>query len=88
MSNLAILADSKTQNAFLFHAKFRHDCPLKVKLASTQWNLVNEKRTWRDSAPIDMFLSAVSVLVVVQLSSEVPEGLMNNPVLYRGIAFY
>jgi hypothetical protein len=27
-----------------------------------------------------MFLSAVSVLVVVQLSSEVPEGLMNNPV--------
>jgi hypothetical protein len=27
-----------------------------------------------------MFLSAVSVLVVVQLSSEVPEGLTNNPV--------
>jgi len=27
-----------------------------------------------------MFLSAVSVLVVVQLSSEVPEGLMNYPV--------
>jgi hypothetical protein len=54
-----------------------------VKLASTQWNLVN-KKTWRDSAPIDMFLSAVSVLVVVQLSSEVPEGLMNNPVyIYR-----
>jgi hypothetical protein len=50
-----------------------------VKLASTQWNLVN-KKTWRDSAPIDMFLSAVSVLVVVQLSSEVLEGLMNNPV--------
>jgi hypothetical protein len=39
-----------------------------------------EKKTWRDSAPIDMFLSAVSVLVVVQLSSEVPEGLRNNPV--------
>jgi hypothetical protein len=33
------------------------------------------------SAPIDMFLSAVSVLVVVQLSSGVSEGLMNNPVL-------
>jgi hypothetical protein len=57
---------------------FRHDCPLTVKLASTQWNLV--KKTWKDSAPIDMFLSAVPVLVVVQLSSEVPEGLMNNPV--------
>jgi len=27
-----------------------------------------------------MFLSAVSVLVVAQSSSEVPEGLMNNPV--------
>jgi hypothetical protein len=40
-----------------------------------------EKKTWRDSAPIDMFLSAVSVLVIVQLSSEVPEGLMNNPVV-------
>ena len=28
-----------------------------------------------------MILSAVSVLVVAQLSSEIPEGLMNNPVL-------
>jgi hypothetical protein len=27
-----------------------------------------------------MLLSAVSVLVVAQLSSEIPEGLMNNPV--------
>ena len=27
-----------------------------------------------------MFLSAVSVLVVAQSSSEFPEGLMNNPV--------
>jgi len=34
----------------------------------------------RDSLPVDMLLSAVSVLVVVQSSSEVPEGLMNNPV--------
>ena len=34
----------------------------------------------RDSLPIDMFLSAVSVLVVAQSSSEVPEGLTNNPV--------
>ena len=29
-----------------------------------------------------MLLSAVSVLVVAQLSSEFPEGLTNNPVLY------
>jgi len=35
----------------------------------------------RDSLAIDMLLSAVSFLVVAQSSSEVPEGLMNNPVL-------
>ena len=29
-----------------------------------------------------MLLSAVSVLVVAQSSSEIPEGLMNNPVQY------
>ena len=29
-----------------------------------------------------MILSAVYVLVVAQSSSEVPEGLMNNPVFY------
>jgi len=34
----------------------------------------------RDSLPIDMLLSVVSVLVVAQSGSEVPEGLMNNPV--------
>jgi len=39
-----------------------------------------ERETWRDSLPIDMLLSAVSVLVVGQPSSEVPEGLMNYPV--------
>ena len=30
-----------------------------------------------------MLLSAVSVLVVAQSSSEIPEGLMNNLVLYK-----
>ena len=30
-----------------------------------------------------MLLSAVSVLVVAQSSSEIPEGLMNNPVQQR-----
>jgi len=46
MSNLAVLADSKTQNASLFpvHAMFRHDCPRTVKLASTQCNLANKKK--------------------------------------------
>ena len=37
------------------------------------------KRTRRGSLPIDMLLSAVSLLVVAQSSSEIPEGLMNNP---------
>ena len=38
------------------------------------------KKPWRDSLPIDMLLSAMSVLVVAQSSSEIPERLMNNPV--------
>ena len=42
-----------------------------------------QKKTWRVSLPIDMLLSAVSVLVVAKSSSEIPEGLMNNPV-FRG----
>ena len=29
-----------------------------------------------------MLLSAVSVLVIAQSSSEIPEGLMNNPVVF------
>ena len=41
------------------------------------------KKTWRDSLPIDMLLSVVSVLVVAQSSSKIPEGLMNNPVHIR-----
>jgi len=36
----------------------------------------------RDFPPIDMLLSALSFLVVAQSSSEVPEGLMNNPVYF------
>ena len=61
-------------------AIFRHDYPLAVEPASTPRPQVQIK-TWRDSLPIDMVLSAVSVLVVAQSSSEIPEGLMNNPVL-------
>jgi hypothetical protein len=38
------------------------------------------QKTQRDSLPIHMLLSDVSVLVVVQLISEVPEGLMNYSV--------
>ena len=34
-----------------------------------------------------MLLSAVSVLVVAQSSSEIPEGLMNNPALCSSTCF-
>ena len=76
----SVLANSKTQNTFLFavNAIFRHDYPLAVEPGSMPRPLV-QRKTWRDSLPIDMLLSAVSVLVVAQSSSEIPEGLMNNP---------
>ena len=78
----SVLANSKTQNAFLFtvNAIFRHDYPLAVEPGGTPRPLV-QKKTWRDSLPIDMLISAVSVLVAAYSSSEIPEGLMNNPVL-------
>jgi hypothetical protein len=63
------------------HAIFRHDYPLAAEPASTSRPLV-QKRTWRDSLPIDMLISAVSVFVVAQSNSEIPEGLMKNPVYY------
>jgi hypothetical protein len=56
--------------------------PLAVKPASTPRSLVH-KKTWRHSLPIDMLLSAVSVLVVAQSSSEFPEGLMNYSVFLK-----
>jgi len=78
----SVLANSKTQNAFLFtvHAIFHCDYRLAVEPASTPRPLV-QKKTLRASLPIEMLLSALSFLVVAQSSSEVPEGLMNNPVL-------
>ena len=79
----SVWANSKTQNAFLFtvNAIFFHDYPLAMEPGSTPRPPVQKKKTWRDSLPIDILLSAVSVLVVAQSSSEIPDGLMNNPVL-------
>ena len=84
----SVLSNSKTQNAFLFTVKaiFLHDYTLAVEPGSTPRSLV-EKKNWRDSLPIDMLLSAVSVLVVAQSSSEIPEGLMNNPVFWGVTSF-
>ena len=80
-SQLTVLANSKIQNAFLFtvNAIFSRLPP-----SGGTWKYAkapSTKKSWRDSLPIDMLLSAVSVLVVAQSSSEIPEGLMNNPVL-------
>jgi len=69
------------------NAIFRHDYPLVVEPASTPRPLA-QKKTWRDYLPIDMLLSAVSVLVVAQSSSEIPEGLTNNPVYIYIYIYY
>ena len=80
----SILANSKTQNVFLFtvHAIFRDDYPLAVEPATTPRPLA-QKKSLRDSLPIDMLLSVLSFLVVAQSSSEVPEGLTNNTVRFK-----
>ena len=61
------------------NAIFLHDYPIAVEPESTPIPVV-QKKSWRDSLPIDMLLSAVYILVVAHSSSEIPEGLMNNPV--------
>jgi hypothetical protein len=58
---------------------FRHDCPPSGETCNYA-TAPSIKKTWRDYLSIDMLLSAVSVLVVVQSISEIREGLMNNPV--------
>jgi hypothetical protein len=77
----SVLANSKTQNAFLFpvHAMFRHDCLLAVKPASTPRRLVH-KKTSRDSLPLDMLPFGVTIQVTLPQRSEIPEGLVNYPV--------
>ena len=59
---------------------FRHDCPLAVETCKYVRAPSTHKNLDRDSQPIYILLSAMSVLVVVQQSLEVAEGLMNHPV--------
>jgi hypothetical protein len=74
------------QNALLspVHAMFRHDCPPSGETCKYATAPITppppQKKSWRDSLPIDMLLSAVSVLVVALPISEIPEGFMNHPV--------
>ena len=77
------LSFGKFQNIerFLIHCE-RHFYP-RLPPSGRTWKYTkacSTKKTWRDSLAIDMLLSAVSFLVVAQSSSEIPEGLMNNPV--------
>jgi hypothetical protein len=58
-----------------------------VKPANMPWHLLH-KQTWRDALPIDMLLSAVSVLVAALPSSEISEGLMINPVFHHHHYYY
>jgi hypothetical protein len=78
----SVLSNCKTQSAFLslVHAMFRPDCLLAVKAESTP-RCPLPKQTWTDSLPTDMLFSAVSVLLLAQPSSKIPERLMNYPVL-------
>ena len=79
----SVLANSKTQNAFLFTVNAIISSRLPPSGGTWKYaKAPSTKQTWRDSLPIDMLLSAVSFLVVAQSSSEIPEGLMNNPVYY------
>ena len=84
---MSTLGDAVDVNPVKFHdaERFLIPCPrhvsprlpLAVKPVSTPRPIVH-KKAWRDSLPIDMLLSAVSVFVVAQPSSEVPEGLLNH----------
>ena len=74
---------------FLIHCE-RHFSSRLLPIGGT-WKYAkapSTKKTWRDSLPIDMLLSALYVLVVEQSSSEIPEGLMNNPVLPTITVYY
>jgi hypothetical protein len=79
MSNFGKFQDT-TAYLFPVHAMFRHDCPPSGEICKYATVPSTRKKTWRDSLSINMLLSAVSVLVVVQSSLEIPEGLLNNPV--------
>jgi hypothetical protein len=57
------------------HAIIHHDYPQAVETARTPSAYLRKRRYFLH---IDMLLSAVSVLVVVKSSEEIPEGLINN----------
>jgi hypothetical protein len=94
MSTLGDAADVKFGNSGKFQdtERFFIPCPRHVSSrlppSDKTWKyatgpITKKKKTWKDSPLIYTLLSAVSVLVVAQRSSKVPEGLMNNPVYWN-----
>jgi hypothetical protein len=59
---------------------FRHECPLAVKPASTPRHLIH-KKTWSVSPSVDMLPFGVTIPATEPQRSEIPEGLMNYPIL-------
>jgi hypothetical protein len=64
---------------------FRHDCPLEAKPVSTPWHLL-PKQIWSNSLPVDILLSAMSVLVVSLPSSRGPYELLCLSLRYHSKA--
>ena len=79
--NLLSFGKFQDTERFLIHCERYFSSRLPPSGGTWKYATVpSTKKTWRDSLPIDTLISAVSVLVVAQSSSEIPEGLMNNPV--------
>ena len=80
--NWLSLGKFQDTESFLIHCERHFSSRLPPSSGTCKYTKApSTKKSWRDSLSIDMLLSAVSFLVVAQSSSEIPEGLMNNPVL-------
>ena len=66
---------------FLIHCACHFSSRIPPSGGTCKYAKAPSTKKLRDSVPIDMLLSALSFLVVAQSSSEVPEGLMKNPVV-------
>jgi len=87
--NLLSFGKFQDTERFLIHCERHFSSRLRPSCGTCKYTKApSTKKTWTDSLSIDMLLSAMSVLVVAQSSSEIPEGLMNNPVYYTYLLLY
>ena len=75
-----VLEFAKTESIVTVQRIMYHTEPPMDKTIR-EWYMNSSRVAACSFLSIDMLLSAVSILVVAQSSSEFPEGLMNNPVL-------